>query len=111
MAGITQKRCVALFPLWSLKKRSSVFVFGGKRQSRCESTETHKKNQSLNLIRSRVSIITAATVIIISLIIDIKIAIIIIEITKDNYHNNNSNNNNNNNNKNDNNKSNDNSNI
>ena len=110
MAGITQKRCVTLFPLWSLKKRNSVFVFGGKRQSRCESTETHKKNQSLNLIRSRVSIITAATVIIISLIIDIKIAIIIIEITKDNYHNNNSNNNNNNNNKNDNNKSNDNSN-
>ena len=113
MAGITQKRCVALFPLWSLKKRSSVFVFGGKRQSRCESTETHKKNQSLNLIRSHVSIMTTATVIIISLIINIKIAIIIIEITKSDYHNNNNsndNNNNNHNNKNDNNKSNDNSN-
>ena len=72
---------------------------------------SHKKNQSFNLIRSHVSIMTAATVIITSLIINIKIAIIIIEITKSGYHNNNnSNNNNNNNNNDDNNNSNDNSN-
>ena len=29
MAGITQKSCVALFSLWSLRKKFSVFVFGG----------------------------------------------------------------------------------
>ena len=29
MAGITQKSCLALFPLWSLKK-NYVFVFWGK---------------------------------------------------------------------------------
>ena len=70
-----------------------------------------QKNQSLNLIRSHVRIMTTATVIIISLIINTKIAIIIIEISKNGYHNDNKSNNNNNNinNKNDNNKSNDNS--
>ena len=68
---------------------------------------SHKKNQSFNLIGSHVSM-TTATVIITSLIINIKIAIIIIEITKNDYHDNNNNNNsNNNNNKSDNNKSND----
>ena len=45
MAWITQKSCVALFTLWSLK---TIFLFlfflGGERQSRCESTETHKKD-------------------------------------------------------------------
>ena len=35
-----------------------------------------QKNQSLNLIRSRVSIMTFATIIIISLIINIKVEII-----------------------------------
>ena len=85
-------------------KKFSVFVFGGRRLSRRESTETHKKIQSLNLIRSHVSIMTTVTVIIISLITNIKIAIIIIEITKNDYHNNNNSNNNNSNN-NDNNKS------
>ena len=63
-----------------------------------------QKIQSLNLIRSHVSIMTAVTVIIISLITNIKIAITIIAITKNDYHNNNNSNNNNNNN-NDNNKS------
>ena len=43
-------------------------------------------------------IMRTVTVIIISLITNIKIAIIMIAITKNNYHNNNSNNNNNNNN-------------
>ena len=42
MAGITQKSCAALFPLWSLKK-NFCFCFEGERKSRCESTETHKK--------------------------------------------------------------------
>ena len=72
-----------------------------------------QKNRSLNLIRSHVSIMTTATVIIISLIINMKIAVIIKEITKNDYHNNNNSNNNNNNinNKNDSNKSNGNSNI
>ena len=55
-----------------------------------------QKIQSLNLIRSHVSIMTAVTVIIISLITNIKVAITIIVITKNDYHNNNSNNNNNN---------------
>ena len=59
---------------------------------------SHKKNESFNLIRSHVSIMTTATVIITSLIINIKIAIIIIEITKSDYHNNDNNSNNNNNN-------------
>ena len=86
-------------------KKFSVFVFGGRRLSRRESTETHKKIQSLNLIRSHVSIMTTVTVIIISLIANIKITIIIIEITKNDYHNNNNNSNNNNSNNNDNNKS------
>ena len=81
---------------------SGVF-WEGERQSRCESTETHKKIQSVNLIRSHVIITTTVTVIIISLITNIKIAIIIIVITKSDYHNNDNNSNNNNNNKNDNN--------
>ena len=61
-----------------------------------------QKIQSLNLIRSDVSIMTAVTVIIISLITNIKVAITIIVITKNDYHNNNSSNNNNDNNNNDN---------
>ena len=101
MAGITQESSVALFPLWSLKKFFCFrffFFWEGERQSRCESTETHKKIQSLNLIRSHVIITTIVTVIIISLITNMKIAIIIIVITKNDYHNNNNSNNNNNNN-------------
>ena len=56
-----------------------------------------QKIQSLNLIRSHVSIMTAVTVIIISLITNIKVAIKLIVITKNDYHNNNNSNNNNNN--------------
>ena len=73
------------------------FVFWRERYSRCESTETHKKIQSLNLIRSHVSIRASVTIITISLIRNIKIAIII-AISKNDYHNNNNSNNNNNNN-------------
>ena len=106
MAGTTQKSCVALFPLWSLKKN---FVRADVNQQKHT-----KKIQRLNMIRNHVSIMTAVTVIIISLITNIKVAIKLIVITKNDYHNNNNsnnnNNNNNNNNKNDNNKSNDNSN-
>ena len=29
MAGVTQKSCVALFPLWSLKKKNFLFLFLG----------------------------------------------------------------------------------
>ena len=57
--------------------------------------QKHTKKFSLNLIRSHVSIMTAVTVIIISLITNMKLAIII-AITKNDYHNNNNSNNNNN---------------
>ena len=44
MAGITQKSCVALFPFWSLKKKT---FFGGGAggggENRYESTETYEK--------------------------------------------------------------------
>ena len=56
-----------------------------------------QKIQSLNLIRSHVSIMTAVTVIIISLITNINVAKKLIVITKNDYHNNNNSNNNNNN--------------
>ena len=89
MAGTTQKSCVALFPLWSLKKK---FVRADVNQQK------HKKKiQSLNMIRNHASIMTAVTVIIISLITNIETAIILIAITKNDYHNNNNSNNNNNN--------------
>ena len=97
MAGITQKSCVALFPLRSLKKNFLFLFSEGGGRADVNQQKLTKKNQSLNLIRSHVGIMTAATVIIISLIIDIKIAVIIIEITtKNDYQNNNSNSNNNN---------------
>ena len=67
-----------------------------------------KEIQSLNLIRSHVSIMRAVTVIIISLITNLKIAILVIAITKNDYHNNNNNNNNNNSSNNNNNNNNDN---
>ena len=59
--------------------------------------QKHTKNLSLNFIRSHVSIMTAVTVIIISLITNIKVAIIMIAITKNDYRNNNNSSNNNNN--------------
>ena len=89
MAGITERSCVALFPLWSLKKH---FVRADVNQQKHT-----QKIQSFNLIRNHVSIMTAVTVIIISLITSIKIAIIRIMITKNDYHHNNNSNNNNNN--------------
>ena len=59
------------------QKKFLVLVFWGERQSRCESTEAQKKIQ-----RSHASIMTIVTVIIISLMTNIKTAIIIIAITK-----------------------------
>ena len=83
------------------QKKFNVFVFfRGREVEQMWINRNSKKNQSLNLIRSHVSIMTTVTVIIISLITNIKIAIIIIEITKNDYHNNNNNNNSNNNNNN-----------
>ena len=106
----TKKLCGFISIVVPQKKFLFLFLGGGGRADVNQQKLT-KKNQSLNLIRSHVSIMTTTTVIIISLIINTKIAIIIIEITKKDYHNNNNSNdnNNNNNNKNDNNKSNDNS--
>ena len=93
---------MVLFPLWYLKKN---LFFGGRGRADVNQQKHTQKIQSLNLIRSDVSIMTAVTVIIISLITNIKVAITIIVITKNDYHNNNNSNNNNNNNNNDNNES------
>ena len=92
MAGITQKGYVALFQFWSLKKNFLIFFFlGGGGRADVNQQKLAKKIQSLNLIKSHVSIMTTVTIIMIS--------IVIIAITKSDYHkNNNSNNNNNNNN-------------
>ena len=98
MAGITQKSCVNLFPLWSLKKKKILFLFFlGRSRADVNEQKHTKKIQSLNLIRNHANIMSTVTVIIISLITNIKTAIIIIAITKNSYHNNNSKNNNNNN--------------
>ena len=40
MAGITQKNCVALFPLWSLKK---IFFFEGRGRADLNQRNTQKK--------------------------------------------------------------------
>ena len=77
MTGTTQKSCVALFPLWFLKKN---FLRGRGRADMNQ--QKHTKNiQSLNLIRSHASIVTTVTVTIISLITNLKTAIIIVAIT------------------------------
>ena len=73
--------------------------FGGRGRADVNQQKHTQKIQSLNLIRSHVSIMTAVTVIIISLITNIKVAIKLIVITKNDYHNNNNSNNNNDNNK------------
>ena len=78
MAGITQKSCVAFFPSWSLLK----ILLQQMRINR----STLKKFKVK--IRNHVNIITAVTVIIISLITNMKIAIILIGITKSDYDNN-----------------------
>ena len=72
--------------------------FRGRGRADANQQKRTKKIESLNWIRSHASIMTTLTVIIISLITNIKTAVIIIAITKNGYHNNNSNNNNNNNN-------------
>ena len=97
MAGITLKSCVNLFPLWSLKKKILFLFFGERGRADVNQQKHTKKIQSLNLIRNHASIMSTVTVIIISLIANIKTAIIIIAITKNGYHNNNSKNSNNNN--------------
>ena len=64
MAGITQKSCVALFPLWSLKKT----FLGGR-------ANVNQQKQTKNfrvLIRSHVRMMTAVTIIVISVITNIK---------------------------------------
>ena len=91
---------MALFPLWSLKK----ILFLGGRDRADVNQQKQKKKFKVYIWRSHVSIMTAVTVIIISLITNIKVGIIMIAITKKDYHNNNNSNNNSNNN-NDNNKS------
>ena len=89
------------------KKKILFLFFWGRGRADVNQQKHTKKIQSLNLIRNHASIMSTVTVIIISLITNIKTAIIIIAITKNDYHyNNNSNNNNkNNNNNNDNSKS------
>ena len=96
MARITQKGCVVLFPLWSLKKNILFLFLGGR--GRADVNQQKQKIQSLNLI-SHISIMKTVTIII-SLIANIKIEIVITAITKNDYLNNNSTNNNNNNNNN-----------
>ena len=53
MAGVTRKSCVALFPLWSLKKTS---------------TEAYKKFRVETSIRGHISMIKTVTIIVISMI-------------------------------------------
>ena len=78
------------------KKKILFLFFWGRGRADVNQQKHTKKIQSLNLIRNHASIMSTVTVIIISLITNIKTAIIIIAITKNDYHNNNSNNNNNN---------------
>ena len=68
-----------------------------KKIVRADVNQQKHTQRNSKLIRNHVSIMTAATVIIISLITNIKIAIILIAITKNDYHDNNNSNNNNNN--------------
>ena len=82
----------------SPSKKISVFVFRGRGRVQVWVNKHIKKIRSLNLRRSHVSIMISVTVIIISLITNIKTAIIIIAIIKNDYHNNNNSNNNSNNN-------------
>ena len=79
------------------KKKILFLFFLGRGRADVNQQKHTKKIQSLNLIRNHASIMSTVTVIIISLITNIKTAIIIIAITKNSYHNNNSKNNNNNN--------------
>ena len=98
MAGITQKAVWLYFHCGPSKNFFLfLFILGGEIEQMGINRST-QKTQSLNLIRSHVSIMTTVTIIIVSLITNIKIVTVIIVITKNDCHNNNSNNNNNNNN-------------
>ena len=99
--GITQKSCVTLFSLWSLKKKFLFLFLGGGSRADVNQQRLTKKKSKLKFDKKSFDK---------NLLDNIKIAIIIIEITKNDYHNNNNSNNNNNNNNNNNSKSNDNSN-
>ena len=79
------------------KKKILFLFFWGRGRADVNQQKHTKKIQSLNLIRNHASIMSTVTVIIISLITNIKTAIIIIVITKNDFHNNNKSNNNNNN--------------
>ena len=73
MAGVTQKSCEALFPLWSLKKKVFFFFCGGSGRADIKiSTETYEKFRVEILIRSHVSMMTTVTIIVISVITKIK---------------------------------------
>ena len=109
----TKKLCGFISIMVPQKKFFVLVYFGGR--GRADVNQQNQKTQSLNLIRSHVSIVTTATI---TLITNIAIAIVIIAITKndchnnnnsdDDHHNNNNNNNNNNHNNNNNNNNNDN---
>ena len=71
MTGITQKAVWLYFHCGPSKKKFLLLFLGGGGRADVNQQKLTKKNQSLKLIRSHVSIMTAATVIIISLIINI----------------------------------------
>ena len=45
MAGITQKSCVALFPLWSLKKNNLFLFLGGGDRADVNQQKLTKKSK------------------------------------------------------------------
>ena len=71
MAGIIQKSCVALLPLWSLKK-SFVFFLGGEAGRTHANQQKRTKNLKLKFNKKSFSIMTTVTIIIISVITKIK---------------------------------------
>ena len=88
MAGITQKAVWLYFHCGPSKNFFLfLFILGGEIEQMGINRST-QKTQSLNLIRSHVSIMTTVTIIIISLTTNIKIAILIMAVIKSDYHNN-----------------------
>ena len=88
MAGITQKAVWLYFHCGPSKNFFLfLFILGGEIEQMGINRST-QKTQSLNLIRSHVSIMTTVTIIIISLTTNIKIAIVIIAVIKSDYNNN-----------------------
>ena len=63
MAGITQKSCVALFPLWSLKKT----FLGGR-----TNVNQQKQTKIQNFDKKSFSMMTTLTITVISVITKIK---------------------------------------